>query len=128
MRLLLILAALLPATLLQAAAPLSQKHAVPEATPVGKPVSCLSLSLVRETKVRSDDVIDFMVSGNKVYRNTLPSKCPGLGFEERFAHKTSLSQICSVDTITVLQSPGLREGATCGLGEFQPVTLADGAH
>jgi hypothetical protein len=119
---------LIPAVLLLAATPASQKHAVPEATPAGKPVSCLLLSQVRETRVRSDDVIDFIVSGNKVYRNTLPNKCPGLGFEERFAHKTALSQICSVDTITVLESPGVREGATCGLGQFQPVTLAAGAH
>jgi hypothetical protein len=119
---------LIPAVLLLAAAPASQKRSVPQATPAGKPVSCLSLSQVRETRVRSDDVIDFIVSGRRVYRNTLPNKCPGLGFEERFAHKTSLSQICSVDTITVLESPGYREGATCGLGQFQPVSLAPGAH
>ncbi|MES2443080.1 MAG: hypothetical protein V4574_09640 [Pseudomonadota bacterium] len=122
MRLLLIRAALL----LAAPGIASQKHSVPEATPAGKPVTCLSLGQIRETRVRSDEVIDFYVGGGKVYRNTLPHKCPGLGFEERYAHKTSIGQICSVDTITVLQSPGITQGASCGLGTFQPVTLADG--
>ena len=117
---------LIPAILLVAAPGMaSQKRPVPEATPAGKPVSCLSLTQIRETHVRSDDVIDFYVGGGKVYRNTLPHKCPGLGFEERYSHKTSLNEICSVDTITVLQS-GLTQGASCGLGEFQPVTLAKG--
>lgn len=120
-------AVLLPAILLQAAAPASQQRPVPEAAPAGKPVSCLSLSQVRETRVRSDEVIDFYVTGHRVYRNTLPRKCPGLGFQERFSHKSSISEICSVDTVTVLESD-LRPGATCGLGAFQPVTLASGKH
>ncbi len=119
---------LIPAILLLAAPGLAGQRHVPEAVPAGKPVSCLSLTQIRNTEVRSDDVIDFFTSGGKVYRNTLPNKCPGLGFERRYAHKTSLSQICSVDTITVLEEPGLSHGATCGLGEFQPVTLAKGAH
>jgi hypothetical protein len=102
-----------------------QRNAVPEATPAGKPIDCVSLRNIRETKVRDDSTIDFVMRGGKVYRNDLRGiGCPRLGFEKRFLYKTTLSQICSVDTITVLQDPGLSQGATCGLGEFQPVTLA----
>ena len=61
------------------------REAVPEATPIGKPVSCLTLNQVRETRVHGDSVIDFHTNGNKVYRNTLPISCPMLGFEERFS-------------------------------------------
>ena len=97
---------------------------VPEATPTGKPVDCLSLTQIRNTQVRSDQIIDFYVGGGKVYRNTLPYACPSLGFEERYLHKTSTGDVCSHDTITVLQSGGMTEGPSCGLGKFQPVTLA----
>jgi len=114
------LTALALATTAQAKAP---RDEVPAATPIGKPISCINISDVRETRVHGDQVIDFVVWGNKVYRNTLPYACPSLGFEERFLHKTSTNNYCSVDTITVLQSPGLSHGATCGLGEFQQVEL-----
>lgn len=99
---------------------------IPEATPNGDAVNCLTLTNIRETRVRSDSVIDFYTLGGKVYRNTLPNSCPSLGFEERFSYATSLSQLCNVDIITVLQNGGgnLMRGASCGLGKFQPVQLA----
>lgn len=100
------------------------RNAVPEATPIGDPVSCVQLRSIQSTSVHGDSVIDFHMNGGKVYRNTLPNSCPSLGFEERFLYKTSLSELCSVDIITVLQSPGLSQGASCGLGKFQPVKLA----
>jgi len=100
------------------------KDKVPEATPDGKPRECIPLTQIRDSEVRSDQVIDFVVNGGQVYRNTLDTPCPQLGFEKRWSHKTTLSQICSTDTITVLLNEGgLRPGATCGLGTFQPVKL-----
>ena len=100
------------------------RNAVPEATPIGDAVSCVNLRNIQSTRVHGDSTIDFYMSGGKVFRNTLPNSCPSLGFEERFLYKTSLSQLCSVDIITVLQSPGLSQGPSCGLGKFQPVKLA----
>jgi hypothetical protein len=96
---------------------------LPAATPTGEAVSCIQLNQVRQTHVRSDQVIDFELSGKRIYRNTLDSACPSLGFEERFAYSVSNGELCSTDLITVLQSTGTR-GATCGLGKFQPVSLA----
>ncbi|HMS19306.1 DUF6491 family protein [uncultured Sphingorhabdus sp.] len=91
--------------------------------PSGEPVSCITLSQVRSSKVIDDRTIDFKMAGGKVYRNTLPHSCPSLGFEQRFSYRTSLNQLCNVDTIRVLQSfgSGLHEGAGCGLGKFQPM-------
>ena len=102
------------------------RNAVPDATPIGDPVDCVQLTNIRSTQVHGDSTIDFHMNGGKIYRNTLPNSCPSLGFEERFSYKTSLSQLCSVDIIRVLQSYGgsLQEGAGCGLGKFQPVKLA----
>ena len=100
------------------------RNQVPEATPAGKPVSCIPIRSIQQSLVRNDRVIDFQMSGRKVYRNTLPSDCPQLGFQQRFAYTTSLSELCSSDIITVLYSTPLQRGASCGLGQFQPVTLA----
>lgn len=102
-----------------------EPKAIPEARETGKPVSCIPIIQIRESRVRNDQVIDFRMTGKKWYRNTLPSSCPSLGFEERFSYKTSLSQLCSTDIITVLQTHGgqLTGGPSCGLGQFQPVEL-----
>ena len=118
------LPALLCALIPLAASPAAAKpREVPVATPAGKPESCINRSRIRETQVRSDSIIDFYMRGGQIYRNTLPNSCPSLGFEQRFAYTTTIDQLCSVDSITVLYtSPGMR-GASCGLGQFQPVTI-----
>lgn len=102
----------------------ADRQRVPDAVPTGPAVSCIPLTQIRESRVRDDRTIDFIMSGHRTYRVTLPLGCPELGFEERFAYATSLNQLCSNDIITVLQSPGLSRGASCGLSPFQPVTLA----
>lgn len=92
--------------------------------PAGRAVDCIQIRSIQSSRVRDDQTIDFYVGGGKVYRNRLPYKCSGLGFEEKFAFSTSLSRLCSVDTITVLHSsPGIN-GPSCGLGKFQPITGA----
>ena len=92
----------------------------------GAAIDCVHIQSIRSTNVRDDRTIDFIMNGNKVYRNSLPNSCPSLGFEKRFLYKTSLSQLCSVDIITVLwnNGPGLQPGASCGLGKFQPMEKA----
>lgn len=93
--------------------------------PAGKAVDCVQLRQINNTRVRDDRTIDFHMLGGKIYRNTLPYSCPSLGFEKKFMYKTSLSQLCSVDIITVLHNTGgLDRGASCGLGKFQPMTKA----
>ena len=91
-----------------------------------KEVDCVNLAQIRETRVRDDSTIDFHMTGGKIYRNTLPMSCPQLGFEEKFTYKTSLSQLCSTDIITVLTTagPGISRGASCGLGHFQEMVKA----
>lgn len=92
----------------------------------GAAIDCVQIQSIRSTNVRDDRTIDFIMNGRKIYRNTLPNSCPSLGFEKRFSYRTSLSQLCSVDIITVLWNvgPGLQPGASCGLGKFQPMEKA----
>jgi hypothetical protein len=97
----------------------------PAARVVGEGISCIPIVQIRSSRVHDDRTIDFDLGGGKVYRNTLPHSCPGLGFEEAFTYETSLSQLCSTDIIYVLQRLGgsLQRGAGCGLGQFVPVEL-----
>ena len=97
---------------------------VPAATVVGEPVSCIQTTRIQTTRVHDDRTIDFNMAGGTIYRNTLPNRCPSLGFEERFTYTTTTSQLCDVDVITVLYSDGQR-GAGCGLGKFVPVRIED---
>ncbi|MFL0414149.1 hypothetical protein [uncultured Sphingomonas sp.] len=100
------------------------RNAVPAATPAGKPQNCIPLRSIRESLVRNDRVIDFRMADNKYYRVTLDQPCPQLGFERRFSYATSLSQLCAQDIITVLYASPPMRGASCGLSQFQPVTIA----
>jgi hypothetical protein len=92
--------------------------------PDGKPITCVPVHSIRETRVRDDSTIDFYMLGGKVYRNRLPQACPELGFEERFSYETSIDQLCNVDIIHVLHDSPPFRGASCGLGSFQPISGA----
>lgn len=111
-----------------AAAPPARQPVTTVATTPVKPVastgrSCVQLSQIREARVIDDRTIDFYISNREILRNTLPNSCPQLGFERAFTYSTSLSQLCSVDIITVIiQGGGPRTGASCGLGQFVPYT------
>ena len=89
---------------------------------LGPAVNCIQTSRIRDTQVHDDQTIDFHMLGGDVYRNTLPNRCPSLGFEERFSYRTTTGHLCSVDVITVLHSDSQR-GAGCGLGSFLPVRI-----
>lgn len=95
------------------------------ATVTGPARSCVPLSQIRNSRVRSDRVIDFSTGGGRrAYRVVLDQRCPQLGFEQRFTYSTSLSQLCAQDIITVLQGPTVTRGASCGLAPFTPIALA----
>ena len=95
---------------------------------IGEAESCINNQRIRHPRVRSDQVIDFEMSGGDVYRNILPNRCPRLGFEEAFSYQTSISRLCNTEIIYVLEQTGggvPRRGAGCGLGDFVPVEYVD---
>lgn len=104
--------------------PAERPAVAPAAKVVGDPQSCVQLAQIRETRIRDDWTIDFIASNNRVWRNTLTSRCPGLKAENGFTYETSLSQLCSTDIVYVLQTAGgLHRGPGCGLSQFVPVQL-----
>lgn len=88
------------------------------------PQDCVIVSSIDDTEAVDDQNIIFRMRGNKVYRNHLPRKCPGLERENRFMYETRGGRLCSIDTITVLEQFGLslQRGFTCRLGEFVPLS------
>ena len=84
---------------------------------------CLPLSNISSIKVVDNQHLRFDMRGGPDYMNTLPNKCPGLSKHTPIMYKTSLSQLCDLDTVTVLQTVGggFMRGATCGLGKFEPM-------
>ncbi|MEO9598939.1 hypothetical protein [Parasphingorhabdus sp.] len=91
---------------------------------VGEAQSCINRSRIRSTDVIDDQTIDFKMINGDIYRNNLPNKCGGLGFEEAFSYKTSTNRLCNVDIIRVLSQTGgqIETRGACGLGDFQQIT------
>ncbi len=85
---------------------------------------CVWVRMLRRTEILDDRNILFYMTGDKVYRNFLPRRCPGLSRHEAFSYETRISQLCRADRITVLDSLGFGgiPGPSCGLGKFYPVT------
>lgn len=84
---------------------------------VSEKVQCLPLYMIDQTRVLDDKTILFEMKNGAVWRNELPSACPGLKREDRFSYKTSIGQLCNLDLITVLPAMGI-PGPSCGLGMF----------
>lgn len=87
---------------------------------------CVKLYRVDRTDIIDDRNILFYMRNGEVLHNQLPRRCPGLRSADAFSYRTSLNELCNVDVITVIR-PALRDfdrGATCGLGEFRPISEA----
>lgn len=84
----------------------------------GKVERCIWIRRVYSSKVLDDYTILFKMRGNKAYINKLPHRCPRLKFEDSFSYRLHSSQLCSIDTITVIDFTGAIPGPTCGLGKF----------
>ena len=120
--------ALLPAALALAACSSQPPRTPQPMVAAGEPVRCIQTNRIRSTQIIDDQTIDFRMSNGTVFRNTLPSRCPGLRAGDAFSYRTSQAQLCNVDIIRVLNTGGgPRFGASCGLGMFVPVKPADEA-
>ena len=100
---------------------LAQEEADEEAVEGTK--KCIPVYKISSIDVLDNQHIRFEVLGGPDYMNTLPNKCPGLTKYSPIMYKTALSQLCDLDTITVLHEvgSGFMRGASCGLGKFVPM-------
>lgn len=119
-------AAILAAALCSAPA-VAQDDEDAEGAPFDRtPEDCIPASRIDSTEVIDDNTIVFHMRGrDEVYVNYLPRRCPNLAREDRFTYRLRSTQLCSVETITVIEDFGFRPGFTCRLGDFYPVTVAE---
>ena len=104
-------------------APLCSLAAPVFADDSGEAKKCIQISQISNARVIDSQNIRFEMRGGPDYMNTLPYKCIGLSKNDPFMYETSLSRLCDLDTITVLQrlGGGYSKGASCGLGKFVPI-------
>ncbi len=95
----------------------AEKPPIPAWERTGEVTRCLSLYMIRNTTVVDDKTIIFVMRNGEKWLNELPNRCHGLKFEDRFAYRVTLNQLCSTDVVTVIPSNGI-EGPSCGLGKF----------
>ena len=115
-----------------ACAPVNEPQPVPaEVKPavqvMGEAKSCISASLVRNTKVRGNGVIDFELDDGKTYRNALAQGCAFLRKGDAITYDVRGGNLCSGEIVFRLDNIGGQpsRGAACSLGEFVPVEYAD---
>lgn len=78
---------------------------------------CLTTTQLRTTSVLDDRTILFEMRDRSVWKNSLDSVCPSLGFYEAFSYESFGSRLCDLDYIKVFENG--RIGASCGLGKFE---------
>jgi hypothetical protein len=85
---------------------------------------CIDTRQIRTTRIIDNRNVLFYMRDRTIYHNELPHACSGLRRGKAISYRTSLSKLCSIDTITVLDNygAGMTQGPSCGLGKFRPIT------
>ncbi len=85
---------------------------------------CIDTRRISSTQIIDKQNILFHMRDRTIYHNELPRSCPGLRRGKTISYRTSISRLCSIDSITILESfgMGMSRGASCGLGKFRPIS------
>jgi len=91
-----------------------------------KAVHCIDLQRIKSSEILDDSHMLFKMANGDMYLNTLEHRCPGLRRSQPYMVRTSLTRLCNLDIITLLDATGFgfMPGASCGLSMFEPVTKA----
>jgi hypothetical protein len=94
----------------------------PDEDPQGE--HCVSLNRIDRMEVIDEQNVLFHMKGGEIYVNNLPHRCNSLDRRDTLMYRTSMSRLCSLDIITVLEPIGFgfSPGISCGLGKFYRVT------
>jgi len=77
---------------------------------------CIPADDVSNAQVVDDRTILFHMTGGKIWKNTLPEPCHGLGFEQGIGYDINGGFICGNQQVIRV----LRRGTLCVLGPFEP--------
>ena len=81
--------------------------------------NCINRIRIRRAQVLDDYTILFHMNDGRIFKNELPFRCFGLGFEKAFGYTLTISLLCDVDLITVISQTGMN--TRCALGEFEEI-------
>jgi hypothetical protein len=91
----------------------------------GEPQRCLSENQYRNYRPLGDRHLLFEGRGDKLWINTLRSRCPDLRHGDFLVVKSfSPRRLCESDRFELAEWFRMSTGATCSLGKFKPVALA----
>ena len=86
----------------------------------GPPVDCLNIGTITNSYIVDRTAILYEVSGGDMYVNRPETGASSLSRDKTLVTDTHISQLCSVDTVTLLDSTtGIQTGFV-GLGKFVP--------
>ena len=88
---------------------------------------CIPLAGIKSTKIIGNQAVEFRMRSGVTYINVLPRPCPAMSRNRILSWETSLSQLCHLDILKVLDRVGsdIQLVGACGLGYFHP--LPEGA-
>jgi len=90
---------------------------------IGEPENCINPRNIISTNVIDKKTIEFRMVGRRFFRNIMKRNCPGLNKFDSIAYEIRGSQLCHVETFTVLKNTGgsLQGFAKCSFGKFQQI-------
>lgn len=91
-----------------------------EGRQAGRPVDCISFHSIRSTEIIDGAAILYRTWGNKLYVNRPNIAADQLRSDDIMVTKTSLSQLCRLDTVQLFERAGHFWTGFVGLGEFVP--------
>lgn len=86
----------------------------------GKPVDCLDLNRIRSSRIIDRTAILYETDGGTLYLNRPVSGAGQLRRGLTLVTDTHSSQLCSVDTVRLVDLPGHIDSGWVGLGTFVP--------
>jgi len=130
-----IVSALLAGTLLASSVPTLAKSTISDRAEArlakaldgrtaGKPVDCIQLHDIDSTEVFDRTAILYRTIGGKLYVNRPKSGLSSLDSNDILLTKSWTPELCSVDTVHLLDRTSRFETGFVGLGEFVPYTKA----
>ena len=120
------LSALLVTSAAQAATkpPLSPQEQLAKAIEgrvAGKPVNCIDFRSIRSSRIIDKTAILYD-TGTTLYVNTPVSGAEWLDRDDIMVTSTSLSQLCNVDIVRLVDQGTRMQSGSVGLGKFVPYT------
>jgi hypothetical protein len=88
--------------------------------PAGPPVSCVRMRDLGGNKSAGEGAIVFDGIGGRKWVNRPAGGCPSLEFGRALRVRTTSSQLCRNDIVTVFDPVSRSEYGGCGLGDFEP--------